>query len=296
MKVFISSVIRGLEAYRDAASHAARALRHEIKRAEDFAASSATPQQACLAGVRWADVVILLLGDRYGDRQVSGLSATHEEYHEARERCPVLVFIQQNVNFESDQQGFMREVQDWSTGHFTSAFSSPEDLRDEVTAALRDLELSRAVGPVDEAEMLGRAKTLLPDDRQSPGARLILVVAGGPKQQVIRPKDLEAQELEEAITREALFGSFRVFDRRLGTKCVVRDEQLMIEQDKNSIQLDQLGTVRVIVSLDPPKGDQRLGLGGVAIKEDVEESLQRTLKFAAWVLDNIDPLRRTINR
>ena len=139
---------------------------------------------------------------------------------------------------------------------------------------------------------LAERRALLPDDRQSLGARLILVVAGGPKQQVIRPKDLEAQELEEAITREALFGSIRVFDRRLGTKCVVRDEQLMIEQDKNSIQLDQLGTVRVIVSLDPPKDDQRFGLGGVAIKEEVEESLQRTLKFAAWLLDRVDPLRR----
>src|SRR5436309_6638428 len=115
MKVFISSVIRGLEAYRDAASHAARALRHEIKRAEDFAASTATPQQACLAGVRWADVVILLLGSRYGDRQASGLAPTHEEYREARERCPVLVFIQQDANFDPEQQAFVNEVQNWST-------------------------------------------------------------------------------------------------------------------------------------------------------------------------------------
>ena len=151
MKVFISSVIRGLEAYRDAASRAARALRHEVKRAEDFTASAATPQQTCLAGVRLADVVILLVGSRYGDRQDSGLSATHEEYREARNRCPVLVFIQQNVNFESEQEVFVREVQAWSTGHFTSAFSTPDDLRDQLTAALRDLELSRAVGPVDEA-------------------------------------------------------------------------------------------------------------------------------------------------
>ena len=292
MKVFISSVIRGLEAYRDAASGAARALRHEVKRAEDFAASAATPQQACLAGVRWADVVILLLGSRYGDRQTSGLSATHEEYREARERCSVLVFIQQNVNFDPEQQGFVDEVQDWSKGHFTARFSNPDELRDQVTAALRDLELSRAVGPVDEAEMLGRAKALLPDDRQSLGATLTLVVVGGPRQQVVRPKDLESQELEEAITREALFGSSRLFDRRLGTKCVIRDEQLIIEQDKSSILLDQQGTLRLVVSLDPPKDDQRLGLGGVAIKEAVEESLQRTLKFVAWVLDRVDPLRR----
>src|SRR6266403_1353579 len=104
MKVLISSVIRGLEDCRDAAGRAARALRHEVKRAEDFAASTTTPQQACLAGVRWADVVILLLGSRYGDRQASGLAPTHEEYREARDRGQVLVFIQQNANFDSEQQ------------------------------------------------------------------------------------------------------------------------------------------------------------------------------------------------
>ena len=97
MKIFLSSVIRGFEAYRDASARAARALRHEVKRAEDFAASSATPQQACLAGVRWAEAVILLLGVRYGDRQASGISPTHEGYREARERCPVLFFVERGA-------------------------------------------------------------------------------------------------------------------------------------------------------------------------------------------------------
>jgi hypothetical protein len=292
MKVFISSVIRGLETCRDAASRAARALRHEVKRAEDFSASAATPQQACLGGVRWADVVVLILGPRYGERQASGLSPTHEEYREARERCPVLVFIQQDAEFEPEQQEFVREVQDWSRGHFTVRFSNPEELRDEVTAALRDLELSHAGGAVDESEMLVRAKALLPEDRHSLETILALVVAGGPRQQVVRPKDLEAQELEETISREALFGVNRIFDRKRGTESDIRDEALILEQEKNSILLDQLGTVRLVVSLEPPKEDRAFGLSGVAVEEEVQEALQRMLKFAASVLDHIDPVRR----
>ena len=292
LKVFISSVIRGLEPYRDAASRAARSLRHEVKRAEDFAASTATPQQACLAGVRWADVVILLVGSRYGDRQVSGLSPTHEEYREARERCSVLVFMQNNVNFESEQQGFVREIQDWSTGHFTARFSDADELRDQVTAALRDLELSRALGPVDESEMLARARAFLPEDRHSLEATLALVIAAGPKQQIVRPKDLESNEMEDAIAQEALFGLNRLFDRKFATKRDIFNEELIIEQEKGSILLDQLGTVRVVVSLEHPKEDQRFGLGGVAMKEEVEASLQKILKFAAWILDHVDSLRR----
>lgn len=135
MRIFLSSVIRGFEAYRDAAARAARALRHEVKRAEDVAASSATPQQACLAGVRWANAVILLLGERYGDRQASGVSPTHEEYREARERCPVLIFVERGVTYEPAQRKFLREVQGWTTGHYTASFSDADELRDAVTSA-----------------------------------------------------------------------------------------------------------------------------------------------------------------
>ena len=98
VKVFISSVVGGLEPFRDAAAEVAALLRHEVKRSEDFGASTEAPQQACLAGVRWADVVVLLLGVRYGDPQPSGISATHEEYREGKSRCPVLALVQQGSN------------------------------------------------------------------------------------------------------------------------------------------------------------------------------------------------------
>ena len=112
MKVFISSVIGGFEQYRDAASRAARTLRHEVRRSEDFGASPASPQQTCLAGVRWADVVVLLVGARYGERQRSEISATHEEYREARGTRDVLAFVQQGTQRESAQEEFLREVRD----------------------------------------------------------------------------------------------------------------------------------------------------------------------------------------
>lgn len=288
-------MIRGLEPHRDAAARATRALRHEVKRAEDFAASSATPQQACLAGARWAEAVILILSARYGDPQSSGLSPTHEEYREARERCHVLVFVERGATYEPAQQEFLREVQGWTTGHYTASFSDADELRDAVTAALRDLELARATGHVDEGEMLGRAQALLPDIRhRSQGVTLNLVVAGGPRQQVLRPRELESPDLEEEVTREALFGAFRVLDRTSGTRHLIRENALVIEQDQASIYVDQLGTVRLIVSAERPRtrADFTAVSVSVAIREDVEELLQRALRFVAWILDRIDPVRR----
>src|SRR5207249_8235965 len=109
VRVFISSVITGLEPFRDAAADAARTLDHEVRRSEDFAASTASPQQVCLEGVRWADVVVLLLGERYGDVQPSELSPTHEEYREARDSKDVIAFTHRAAEREPAQTEFVEE-------------------------------------------------------------------------------------------------------------------------------------------------------------------------------------------
>lgn len=122
MKVFISSVISGMEEFREAAARAARALGHDVIQAEDFGARPDSPQTACLAGVREAEAVVLLMGARYGAPQSSGLSATHEEYREARERCPVLVMVHEGAEYETGQAAFLREVQDWAPGPLHQEF------------------------------------------------------------------------------------------------------------------------------------------------------------------------------
>jgi len=137
MKVFISSVIRDFGAYRDAAARAARTLRHEVTRAEDYGASSDSPQQVCLDGVRAADVTILLLGASYGSATGDGPSPTLEEYREAREKRDVLVFVQTGVTREPRQEQFVAEVLHWARGQFTGSFSSPEELQEQATRAPR---------------------------------------------------------------------------------------------------------------------------------------------------------------
>ena len=77
MKVFVSSLISGMEAERAAVKDAIETLGHQPLMAEDFGARPSSPQITCLHGVREADVVVLVLGPRYGSRQPSGISATH---------------------------------------------------------------------------------------------------------------------------------------------------------------------------------------------------------------------------
>jgi len=202
MKIFISSLIGGHEDLRNAAASAIAALGHEAVRAEDFGASPEAPQIACLAGVRAADALVLILGERYGHTQRSGLSATHEEYHEAREARPVLVFIQRGVQPEERQAAFMSEVQGWERGHFTAHFSDVTELRDRVIRGLHDYAMANESSPVDEGQILKQAEALIPASRATTGPAIVLAVAGGPRRAVLRPAELESEELRRFMLAE----------------------------------------------------------------------------------------------
>ena len=186
MRLFISSLISGYQAERDAVASAARVLRWDVLRAEDFGARPDTPQQACLLAVREADAVVLVLGSRYGAVQPSGLSATHEEWREAkRSQKPVLVFVEDVADLEPMQQQFLDEVQGWAAGRFRESFRTHDELRDKVTRAIADLS---ATGLADEEDMQARALAALPGPHQSAfgsSPLLIVAVAGGPRQQVL---------------------------------------------------------------------------------------------------------------
>ena len=137
MDVFISSLIGGFGQYREATKRALTALRHTPIMAEDFGARTSSPQIACLHGLRQSDLVVLILGERYGPVQAkSGLSATHEEYREARGAKQVLAFIQQSVTPEPRQSEFIAEVEGWESGLYRAAFTCPDDLNVAVVRAL----------------------------------------------------------------------------------------------------------------------------------------------------------------
>ena len=151
-----------METYRTAAREAIESLGHEVIAAEDFGASPDSPQQVCLAGVRDAGIIVLLLGARYGSPQATGLSPTHEEYREARGTKPVLVFAQTGVTPEPGQDRFIEETGTWEGGGYRQAFDTPASLRSAVVRAIHNWELSQQAGPVNEDELEARAAALLP--------------------------------------------------------------------------------------------------------------------------------------
>lgn len=142
MKVFISSVRRGLEAERDALPGLILALGHTPQRFEDFSAQAMPSREACLRGVDASDAYLLLLGPHYGHVfPDTGQSATHDEWVAAVAKgIPRLVLRKTGVEFDPEQVQFAKLVGDYGHGVFYGEFTDVADLQTKVVQALRGLE------------------------------------------------------------------------------------------------------------------------------------------------------------
>jgi Domain of unknown function (DUF4062) len=295
MKVFISSLIGGFEPFRAACRSAVTTLRHEPVMAEDFGPRAHSPQVACLQGLREADLVVLVLGERYGATQPSSkLSATHEEYREARGRKPVIAFVKDGVTPEPEQAAFIKEVQNWEGGLFRGGFVAVEDLRDGVIRALHDHTLANVSGPVDSKALTRAAVALIPDPgRQSQrGPILHLAIAGGPIQSILRPAELEAPSLADALHQTALFGAHRLFEGRRGVDIDLDGATLVLAQDNgNKIAVNENGALLLQLHLCD-QGQSRDSGFSALIEETILGRIQTGLAYAAWLLDHVDPTQR----
>jgi hypothetical protein len=141
MKVFVSSVRRGLEEERDALPGLIQAMGHQATRFEDFTAQPVPSRAACLAGVEDADAYLLLLGTSYGDPLTdTGLSPTEEEYNVALRRgIPRLVFRKRDVEPDPNQRQFVERVEAYPTGLFRASFGDTSELLTEVVRAIREV-------------------------------------------------------------------------------------------------------------------------------------------------------------
>jgi hypothetical protein len=287
MNVFISSVIKGFEAERQAAADAASALGHAVIRSEDFGARASSAQTSCLQGVREADLTVLVLGARYGVVQPSGISATHEEFREARERTPMLIFVQEGVEREPPQETLVDEVRAWASGGTAATFRTVAELAKVVTRDLHRYELSRTAGAVDPHELQERARATVPSrgSRSGSGAKLHLGVAAGPSQQIIRPADLEGDALYRELAQLLQFGPAPVFDPEHGARRSMRDDALVISQEEREVALDGAGT---IVLVRPAIQRSRQGIDLAIIEEHLRELIRVGLELSGLIYDRVD--------
>jgi hypothetical protein len=144
VKVFISSVRRGLESERDALPGLLLALGHAPRRFEDYSAQPIPSREACLRGVEDADGYLLLLGEHYGEPLPdTGHSPTEEEWEVAKRRgIPMFVFRKAGITPDQRQIEFARRVEDYRAGVYRKSFASLSELLERVGDAIREYEAS----------------------------------------------------------------------------------------------------------------------------------------------------------
>ena len=296
MKIFVSSVMQGFEAFREAAFAAIESLDHDVLRAEDFPASPLSSQIACLQGVRTADLMVLILGERYGwSETASGLAPTHEEFREAIQAGKVIPFVQAGVTREPKQRVFVREVENYDTGlHRGREFQTPEQLRNEVTRAIHRHQLSAASMPVDVDAMLAKATELIPEpDRgytRSGGPLLHLALVGGPRQAIIRPSELEGPATTDRLVAALSNGSVGYFSYRLRTDPRPAADALTISQENGAaFRLDESGAMVLSVPIERAPGNLN-----PLIEEHVLAALLKALSFGNEVLELFDPTHKLV--
>lgn len=291
MKIFISSLITGMEEFRAATREAILQLGHEPVMAEDFGARPHSSQIACLDGIRQSGLVVLLLGVGYGTKQTTGLSPTHEEYREAKGNHSIIAFVQEGITPDADQAEFIKEVQAWEGGLFRGSFSSPEKLKTSVTRAIHEWQISTAAGPLNPEELLQQAVsnvTVEQREHRHGVPSLVLSVTAGPTHAVLRPSEIEKPALAKELLQEALFGQTPIFTTEAGNDNGVEGSSLIIQQESGNrvIKLDPQGGLLFRLKLE------QQSMGMVVIKEQLEQQIVGALKYAAWVLDRIDPTQR----
>lgn len=167
MRVFISSVRRGLEDERDALPGLIGAIGYTPRRFEDYTAQPYPSRQVCVEGVNDCDVYLLLLGPHYGyEFADANQSPTHDEWTAAQAAGkPTLVFRKTGIDMDPKQVEFDKMVSNYRNGRFYAPFDSTSDLLTKVALALR--ELAAAPGPLTFAPLDGPVRFTWRSDFQS---------------------------------------------------------------------------------------------------------------------------------
>jgi hypothetical protein len=283
MKIFVSSVRRGLEDERDALPGLILALGHQPIRFEDFTAQPVASREACLRGVEEADAYLLILGSSYGEPVFdTGLSPTEEEWNAARRRgIPILVFRKDGIEMDEGQQEFARKVEEFTGGRFRVTFARPVDLQTEVVRAISEL----ASGPEKLVwrPMVERVQVPWVQGANgfqrsiSQGAIVECHLVTVSPEQIIQATALES--LPTALARigrdHGLFSAADGLDVDSDTDRAWAIAGQAVRDLSRGIQVRRDGTSSVWIELP---GD---GLGQIFDRQDIEERVSKALSIAA---------------
>ena len=134
--VFVSSVMAGMNAEREAVRDIVETLGGRVVLFERLGGRDDDAQTAYLSGVRSSDIYVGILGERYGKPDQTGYSPTHTEYNEAINAGLRICVWANTGEMDGRQQDFLEEIR---TFHTTGSFSDPQELGQGLSIRLAEI-------------------------------------------------------------------------------------------------------------------------------------------------------------
>ena len=161
-RVFVSSVMGGMAAEREAVVRAITSVGAQPVWFEGFGGMDDDPEDAYTTQVASSDIYLGILSSRYGRPLKTGCSATHAEYIEAVARGLRISVWTTSADQDGRQREFLDEVRVF---HTTGTYTSPEDLAERVERRLRAIAGDALAPWVKVGQAVFRASGLHDDGR-----------------------------------------------------------------------------------------------------------------------------------
>ncbi len=298
-RVFVSSVIDGFEAMREAARRGVVSAGGEpVLVNEDQVSTSTSPRNACLDAVDSCDVHLIIVGERGGWKAPSGKLVVEEELERARARkLPVLAFIQDGAR-DPDATKLISLLSDYVHGYFRKTFSTPSELEKAVQEALLKLgvEMIKPINPESVLEDLKAPRRI----RNESSLRFVL--APERDEEILDILRLESPEFQEDVLRIA-------HDRKVGLLSysapkgfTKTDEGILLSQQTpvgvrrsaGDVDLEVRTSGRLVIDAQVSDlHENNRPFGGMIIQEaDLDQILRRCFLFGGALFDQLDAHRR----
>lgn len=288
-RVFISSVINDFADRREAAKSAVDLLGLRTIMAENFGARPHSSRQACLEGVRESDIVVVILGRRYGFVAQSGKSVTEEEFDCARENGKAILVFLEKVDREQEQEAFVQRISAYEEGYHRQSYGTPAELKDGVIKALSAVTKTNSQPKLDLAASKAILDQLHWGGRRSrdSGPWLGGVLLPTAKQQYVSSVLLGNKEFQRNIQKEAIYGESPIFSSELGVQTEEREESSIFLQSEDrspraSLEVRTDGTL-IFGTLLSAEHRRTFSLvrNAVIDENEFKASLERLFRFAA---------------
>jgi Domain of unknown function (DUF4062) len=295
LRVFVSSVVEGYEAFRAAAAQGIEDAGAQGIRVETLPSLAVSPRNACLDGVGAADAYLVLVGSRAGWTTPSGALATEEEFDEARRLVrPTLAFIQQVPQREPEADRLVRKISDYVSGQFRITFADAQELRAAVARSVRalgetmDLPLS---DPNRVAELLSAGR----DQSYEASVRVVLV----PERllELVPPGRIDSDDLLQDLYAIGHDRHVRFFEFTAPKESKVSgDGVLTVRQqtdrgrDRNAaaVALSESGELRLDKDIRERDLGDAVRSSHSLVEADLQAALDSAFRFAGRVLDLLD--------